>query len=79
MSIVRKYRARVVDVQQRLPDVYTVQLESESGRFKYHPGQFLHLALDEYDPRQGMAGVALFFDADKPGSGSGRYYIYNEG
>lgn len=50
MSIVRKYKARVVEVQQRLADVYTVRLESESGRFRYSPGQFLHLALDEYDP-----------------------------
>ncbi|MCL5020935.1 MAG: FAD-dependent oxidoreductase [Bacteroidetes bacterium] len=50
MSIVRKYKARVVEVLQRLPDVYTVQLESETGRFRYSPGQFLHLALDEYDP-----------------------------
>ncbi len=50
MSVVRKYKARVVEVLQRLPDVYTVRLESETGRFRYSPGQFLHLALDEYDP-----------------------------
>lgn len=50
MSIVKKYKARVVEVVHQLSDVYTVRLESENGRFRYSPGQFLHLALDEYDP-----------------------------
>ncbi|MCL4512104.1 MAG: FAD-dependent oxidoreductase [Bacteroidetes bacterium] len=60
MSIVRKYKARVVEVLQRLPDVYTVLLESESGRFRYSPGQFLHLALDEYDPSRAWPDSRCF-------------------
>lgn len=40
----------MVEVLHRLPDVYTVWLKSETDKFKYCPGQFLHLALDEYDP-----------------------------
>jgi ferredoxin-NADP reductase len=50
MAIVKKYPARVVSIQSQIEGVYTVTLESMSSTFKYDPGQFLHLALDEYDP-----------------------------
>ena len=48
MSIVRKYKARVVKVENPIPDIFTVTFMSQK-RFIYNPGQYLHLALDEYD------------------------------
>lgn len=48
LAIVKKYRARVESIMNPLPDIYTVSFSSEN-KFKYLPGQFLHLALDEYD------------------------------
>jgi len=48
MSIVKKYRAKVEQIINPLPDIYTVTFSSDK-KFIYNPGQFLHLALDEYD------------------------------
>jgi len=48
LAIIRKYKARVESISNHLPGIFTVSLSSEK-KFKYLPGQFLHLALDEYD------------------------------
>lgn len=48
MGNVRKYLAKVEDVKNTIDDLYTITF-STINRFKYFPGQFLHLALDEYD------------------------------
>jgi len=50
MSIVKKIPARVVNIYNQIGGVYTLEFESLGKPFKYEPGQFLHLALDEYDP-----------------------------
>jgi len=50
MAIVKKYKSEVVDVANPSNDVYTVTFKASEKRFKYKPGQFLHLALDEYNP-----------------------------
>jgi len=50
MAIVKKYPAKVVAIHSQIAGVYTLELESLGKPFKYEPGQFLHLALDEYDP-----------------------------
>ncbi len=50
MAIVKKYTAEVVSVKSTMDDVYTVEMRSLDKPFKYVPGQFLHLALDEFDP-----------------------------
>ena len=50
MSIVKKYPAEVVSINNKVDEIYTVELKSLISPFKYNPGQFLHLALDEYDP-----------------------------
>jgi ferredoxin-NADP reductase len=48
--IIKKYRVRVSSIINPLEGVYTLEFESLNGKFKYAPGQFLHLALDaEYD------------------------------
>jgi ferredoxin-NADP reductase len=50
MAIVKKYKAEVVSFVNHFDNIFTVELASKSGNFKYLPGQFLHFALDEYDP-----------------------------
>lgn len=50
MAIVKKYQARVVKIQNTIEGVYTVDFESLGKPFKYDAGQFLHLAIDEFDP-----------------------------
>ena len=50
MAIVKKYPAQVRAIYNSIDGVYTLELESLGKPFKYDPGQFLHLALDEYDP-----------------------------
>ena len=48
--MIKKYLAEVINIDNRVEGIYTVDLISLTVPFKYHPGQFLHLALDEYDP-----------------------------
>lgn len=48
--IVKKYRSEVVSVENPVADIRTVTLRPLEKTYKYNPGQFLHLALDEYDP-----------------------------
>ena len=50
MAIVKKYPAEVIHIQNKVAGIYTIELKSLTGPFKYQPGQFLHLALDEHDP-----------------------------
>lgn len=50
MAIVKKYPAKVVSIFNKIDSVYTIELESLGRPFKYEPGQFLHIAIDEYDP-----------------------------
>jgi len=50
MPIVKKYPSRVVSVETPLEGVHVVTLESLGREYNYLPGQFLHLALEPYDP-----------------------------
>jgi ferredoxin-NADP reductase len=50
MAIVKKYPAKVVTINNSIDGVYTLTLASLDKPFKYAPGQFLHFAIDEYDP-----------------------------
>ena len=50
MAVVKKYRTIIKEIEHPLPDIYRVTLASQDGRYRYKPGQFLHLALDQYDP-----------------------------
>lgn len=50
MSIVKKHKVKVRSIESRLAGLYTLELESTGSTFRYHPGQFLHLSIDnEYD------------------------------
>ncbi len=53
MAVVKKYKAEVVTIINPVDDIFTVEFKSLSGQFRYLPGQFMHLALDEYDPSFG--------------------------
>jgi len=41
--------SKVVELQSPVDGIYTITFESDK-KYKYRPGQFLHLALDDYDP-----------------------------
>ena len=60
MPNVKKYSAEVVSIENPIKEIFTVQLKSLGGFFKYTPGQFLHLALDEYDPSAGWPESRCF-------------------
>ncbi len=50
MAIVKKYKARLISIQNKIAGVYTLEFESLGKPFNYAPGQFLHLAFDnDYD------------------------------
>jgi len=48
--LVKKYKVKVSSIVNPLEGIYTLEFESMNGKFKYSPGQFLHLSLDtDYD------------------------------
>lgn len=50
MALVKKYRSEVVSTENPAPGIYVVALKSLEKPYRYKPGQFLHLALEEYNP-----------------------------
>jgi ferredoxin-NADP reductase len=50
MPVVKKYKSEVVSVKQQAENIFTVEFKPTESKFRFMPGQFLHLALDEYDP-----------------------------
>jgi ferredoxin-NADP reductase len=50
MPIIKKYKSQVVSVLNPVENVYTVEFRNEVNGFRFLPGQFLHLALSDYDP-----------------------------
>lgn len=48
--LAKKYKAVVTSIANPFKRIYSVEFKSFSRKFKYQPGQFLHLAIDEgYD------------------------------
>jgi NAD(P)H-flavin reductase len=46
----KKYKSHVTKVENPLEGVYKVEFAPDRGKYRYKPGQFLHLAIDEeYD------------------------------
>jgi ferredoxin-NADP reductase len=66
MSIVKKYRAEIAEIKELTNDVFTLYLRSETGKFKFFPGQFLHLTLDEYDPAEAWPESRCFSMQSSP-------------
>lgn len=68
MAIVKKYKAEVVSIVNYFENIYTVELASKSGILKFLPGQFLHFALDEYDPCSNWPDSRCFSIQSAPGA-----------
>jgi predicted ferric reductase len=66
LSQPKKYKAEVISVKNPVDNVYTIEFRSLSGQFKYRPGQFLHLALDVYDPSYGWPESRCFSMQSSP-------------
>ncbi|MBP1641188.1 MAG: putative Nitric oxide dioxygenase [Bacteroidetes bacterium] len=48
--MVRKYKSIIRKIENQIEGVYTLTIEPLSGRFRFAPGQFLHLSIDsDYD------------------------------
>ncbi len=58
--LVKKYTAEVVSITNPVDALYLLELQSEEKPFKFLPGQFLHLALDPYDPSTGWPESRCF-------------------
>lgn len=42
----RKNKSELISIINPIEGIYTLEFNSLNGKYKYHPGQFLHLALD---------------------------------
>jgi ferredoxin-NADP reductase len=68
MAIVKKYSAEIVSIQNFFKGVYTLEMISLGKPFKYDPGQFIHLSLDEYDPSGQWPESRCFSIQSAPGN-----------
>jgi len=67
MAIIKKYPAKIVSIQNSIDGVYTLEFKSLGKPFKYDAGQFLHLAIDEYDPSTQWPDSRCFSMQSAPG------------
>jgi NAD(P)H-flavin reductase len=67
MPVVQKLRCQIEKIVDYGDHVYTVELRPERPARKFLPGQFLHLALDEYDPSGFWPESRVFSIASSPG------------
>jgi NAD(P)H-flavin reductase len=68
--MVKKYNSEIVSIGNPLPDIYTVEFQSLSGKYRYYPGQFLHLALDEDYEGYGQWPDSRCFSIQNPPEGN---------
>lgn len=48
--LAKKYKSEVISIENPFKGIYSVEFKSLGRKYKYQPGQFLHLAMDkEYD------------------------------
>lgn len=46
----KKYKSELISILNPFEGIYTLEFRSLGSKYKYHPGQFLHIAIDEeYD------------------------------
>lgn len=45
--LAKKYRSQIVSINNPFEGIYTLELKSLGSKYKYHPGQFMHIAIDE--------------------------------
>lgn len=66
MAIAQKLRCCVEQIIAHGDHVYTVELRPERPAPRFRPGQFLHLALDDYDPSGFWPESRVFSIASAP-------------
>jgi ferredoxin-NADP reductase len=66
MAVVQKLICTVEKIVNHGEHVYTLDLEPERALPRFHPGQFLHLALDDYDPSSFWPESRVFSIASSP-------------
>ena len=66
MAVAQKIRCRVKKIRHHGNNVYTIFLRPERSLPRFRPGQFLHLALDEYDPSGFWPESRVFSIASSP-------------
>ncbi len=48
--LAKKYKSEIVSIKNSLEGIYTIEFKTLGRKYKYYPGQFLHLAIDgDYD------------------------------
>ncbi len=47
--MIKKYLSEVVEVKHYTENIYSLSFKSLGRKFRYKPGQFFHLAIDDYD------------------------------
>lgn len=67
MAVIQKFRCRVEKIIDFGEHVYQVHLRPERPLSRFRPGQFLHLALDSYDPSGFWPESRVFSIASSPG------------
>ena len=45
--LAKKYKSRIVSISNPFKDIYTIDFQSLGSKYKFQPGQFLHIAIDE--------------------------------
>jgi ferredoxin-NADP reductase len=66
MAVAQKLPCWVEKIINHGDNVYTVTLRPERPAPRFHPGQFLHLALDDYDPSGFWPESRVFSIANSP-------------
>jgi len=66
MAVARKLYCQVEQIIHHGEHVYTVTLQPDRLAPRFQPGQFLHLALDEYDPSGFWPDSRVFSIASSP-------------
>ncbi|MEN6320667.1 MAG: FAD-dependent oxidoreductase [Syntrophaceae bacterium] len=66
MAVVQKLICTVEKIVNHGEQVYTLELEPERALPRFQPGQFLHLALDDYDPSGFWPESRVFSIASSP-------------
>lgn len=66
--LAKKYRSIVESILNPFKGIYTLEFKSLNGKYKYSPGQFLHIALDEdYDGSTQWPDSRCFSMQSNPG------------
>jgi ferredoxin-NADP reductase len=77
MPVARKVRCQVERITVHGEHVYTLHLRPETQVPQFRPGQFLHLALDDYDPSGFWPESRVFSIASSPKSRDHLCIVYS--